>query len=139
MVGCNGWESVYEAHGPQNTSDMKTIYRLGYSSFTGGWGMNADGGQPDSALAGTLVRHGNYDYVNDAVVWNPNLPHTIPISFYLTNKPSFFGSCAWPAYGPEENPTIGTLPAKDREDGTNICGTERKLPPAQAPTKLRRF
>src|SRR5262249_43333723 len=37
--------------------------------------------QLDRNVKATIIRHGNYDYVNNAVVWDPNIPdHTIPNS-----------------------------------------------------------
>lgn len=83
------------------------------------WGGNcvADpGGVPnDIRVSETLFRWGNYDTVNNAVRWvsgevpttDPYYPNsvpgsqTLPNSFYLSSKPSWFGSITWPAIGPD--------------------------------------
>jgi len=62
-----------------------------------------------------LMRWGNYDTGTDAVRWESSevpsgiaqyanaVPanHTLPNSFYLSSKPSFFGSITWPPIGPD--------------------------------------
>ena len=61
------------------------------------------------------MRHGNYDYVNNAVVWDPAIPdHTIPNSLYLTAKPSWWGELPWPPIGPDRTPMAGQIPAQQR-------------------------
>ncbi len=68
----------------------------------------------------TMIRHGNYDYKTQGVAeWGGGSNHTLKNSMYYTSKPAFFGSCAWPPFGPE--PTIGTLPAKARYEGDTSC------------------
>ena len=57
------------------------------------------------------------------------IAHVLPNSLYYSAKPSFFGTCPWPPFGPEGNPTINTLPAKDRYDGTGICLKTAPVPP----------
>lgn len=65
----------------------------------------------------SLLRHGNFDYFTNSTIWDPNISdHTLPASLYLTQKPAFFGSNPWPWVGPDLNPMVGTLPAKQRFD-----------------------
>jgi hypothetical protein len=104
VLGTAGYETNYE------TSDLfdglKSIYNF------------AGSGNRTSSL-----RHGNWDSVNQGIVWDGGIAdHTIPISYYLVSKPAFFGSCAWPPIGPDLNPMVNTLPAKARYDGSSICG-----------------
>ncbi len=67
----------------------------------------------DTSVSNTL-RHANWDVVNKGVVWNGADDHTLPASFYLASKPSWWGSTQWPAIGPDVSPmypavsTIGT-------------------------------
>jgi len=71
--------------------------------------------QLDRNVKATIIRHGNYDYVNNAVVWDPNIAdHTIPNSLYLTGEPSWWGDLPWPPIGPDRNPMVGTIPAQQR-------------------------
>ncbi len=75
----------------------------------------------------TLLRQGNWDWFTSSQKWhgiggtieyggNPSAPFpAIPNSFYLTSKPSFFGSNTWPWVDPSTGTTY-TLPAKLRFD-----------------------
>jgi hypothetical protein len=85
------------------------IYRFGYSS--------AGGSYSDPASHSTTIKHGNYDYVTDGVAhWDGGSDHALPASMYYDSKPAFFGTYAWPPFGSDLTPTVGTLPAKDRFD-----------------------
>ena len=46
-----------------------------------------------------VYRDGNWDNVSNAVVW-AGAARTLPPSLYLTSKPGFFGSLAWPWVNP---------------------------------------
>ena len=100
VLGRSGYHTTYEA----NTETA--IWRVGISY----------GGIPADPLTGqTLMRWGNYDTVTAANRWNssevpsgitayPNpVPATqsLPASFYLAAKPSWWGSMPWPAIGPD--------------------------------------
>jgi hypothetical protein len=109
VLGTDAYHINYASHegGPSNICD-RSIYALG-------WGGNCGPGSlpSDSKVTSTLVRWGNYDTVNDAVRFLPaevpsgdlNFPNpvpagnTLPSSFYLSAKPSFFGPTPWPAIG----------------------------------------
>jgi hypothetical protein len=74
------------------------------------------------------IRNGNYDYLNNAIEWDPNnSDHNIPSSFFLSSKPAFFnvgGGYTWPWVTPTGSPQLQTgcggtcsgLPAKARYD-----------------------
>ena len=72
--------------------------------------------QLDRNVKATILRHGNFDYVNNTVVWDPNIPdHTIPNSLYLSGKPSWWGDdLPWPPIGPDRTPMVGQIPAQQR-------------------------
>lgn len=81
------------------------------------------GANSDASSYSTSINHGNWDYKTAGVAfWDGGSNHTLNNSMYYTSKPGFFGSCAWPPFGPEGNPSIGTLPAKARYDGSSSCG-----------------
>jgi hypothetical protein len=89
----------------------------------GNWMLGWDDVSPypiDSYVRATAIRHGNYDYVNSAVVWDPTISnHTLPNSFYLTQAPAFFSAgrgYMWPWVNPLGTPQLYTLPAKARYD-----------------------
>jgi hypothetical protein len=71
--------------------------------------------QLDRNVKATIIRHGNYDYVNNTVVWDPAISdHTIPNSLYLAGKPAWWGDLPWPAIGPDLTPMVGMIPAQQR-------------------------
>ena len=70
--------------------------------------------------------HGDYDYVKGTFTWNSTISsHNLPNSFYLSAKPTWFGTLAWPAFGPSPTaPTtalVGNIPAK-------ACYDQGKMP-----------
>jgi len=97
-------------------------YTFGYANLTDGGGDSGD----TAAASTTAIVHGDYDYVNGSFSWNSTITnHNLPGSFYRTAKPAWFGSLAWPAFGP--SPTapgtalVGNIPAK-------ACYDQGKMP-----------
>ena len=113
-----GWG--YENSFPWNS---KYIWELGYQS--GQWDQAAD-----PKVLSTVLRGGNFDYVTNTVHWESIAPQTIPSSLYLSAKPAFFGTYAWPWVDPTGVVKLATLPAKARFD----AGTPFAPPPGSAPT-----
>jgi hypothetical protein len=74
----------------------------------------------DPLVVSRTYRDGNFDYVSNAVTWDPTDPnHTIPPSLYLTSKPAFFGANPWPwvePTGATDATRLGVLPARVRFD-----------------------
>ena len=97
--------------------------------------------QLDRNVKNTIIRHGNYDYVNNAVVWDPNIPdHTIPDSLFTTQAESIargmiWGNLTFPPINPA-NPsavTVDSIPAGYRfNHGTDPSGTPSPTPTATA-------
>jgi hypothetical protein len=107
------------------SSVQTTIYSTGYTGNGGQQQSAVNGfcGQPactshgafDPQVGASLMRWGNYDTATNTVRWvSSEVPsalspygnavpasQTLPASFYLSVKPSWFGSIAWPAIGPE--------------------------------------
>jgi PKD repeat protein len=109
---------IYEASG--NSFQSPHIYRLGYPDM-GNRGYSGTGSNPsnstyfDTNVKATLVRHGNFDYVNQAVLWDSAISnHVLPASLYLTSTPSWFGSLAFPAIGPDVTGYTQNIPARAR-------------------------
>jgi hypothetical protein len=102
----HGRPMVYEGN-------LRAIYRLGF---------NADDTAhvpSDNRPRETLLRTGNYDYVNNAIVWDSAIPdHNLPESLYLRGKPAWFGSLPWPPVDPGHPATAeaygGIIPAMCR-------------------------
>jgi hypothetical protein len=98
-----------------------------------GLGCVAQDGTFDPAVRSTMILHGNYDVKTGGVAhWDGGSVHTIRSSMYYASKPPFFGSCTWPAFGPDVPGITKTIPAKERFGGALTCGT-----PPRPPTNVR--
>jgi hypothetical protein len=99
ILGTAGVSMMYEAY----DSGPKSIYELASST---------------DVSTTSLFRHGNFDYVNNSVVWSSGTTtHTLPGSFYLRGTPAWWpAGMPWPWAGPDQNPMVGVLPAKARSD-----------------------
>ena len=103
VLGTDGVTAVYDG----TSSSQACIYELG-----------ADGDGTNDVAATTLFRHGNYDTVNADTVWDPSSDvRTLPPSLYRGSRPGWWPSgTPWPWVGPDLDPMVGHLPAKDRSD-----------------------
>jgi hypothetical protein len=140
-VGLDGWTHFHAYIG--NVLSGGNVYQTTPSSQGGTpiyqLGNNAGncGCWDNGYAAAHIYRDGNWDSVNRAVVW-ANGARSIPPSFYLTSKPAFFGTLAWPWVDPVGTTRVLTLPAKARYD----AGTPFAPPPGggvapTAPTNLQ--
>src|SRR4029078_8062648 len=83
------------------------------------------------ATLATII-HGNYDVVNNGIVWDSTITdHNVPNSYYLGNKPAWFGDRPWPPYDPASpsSAAITNIPAGYRW----VFGTD---PPSGGPVNL---
>lgn len=97
ILGTIGREDTYELTGRSYPYDDGpiAIYRLGYDAIA------TDFNNGDTQVKATLYRHGNWDSMNRTQVWeSSNTDHTLPASLYLSAKPTWFASLAWPPYDP---------------------------------------
>ena len=126
VLGTPGEETTYQINGGSfnNTNGPKAVYHLGYNS-------GPNGGTWDQGVANTLLRHANWDSATNGVVWNGSDDRVLPASMYLTSKPGWWGSAAWPIIGPDVTPMYPNI------ESTWVApwgtGTGKILPP---PTKL---
>jgi hypothetical protein len=97
LLGKTGIQDTYETSSSNNLHPDTSVYGLGY--WQGSWSPTA---KPyDPRVVSTLLRHGNYDYVSNATVWDPSIAnHTLPASLYLSTKPAWWGANPWPAFDP---------------------------------------
>lgn len=111
-----------------------------------GWGVAYDigcvdyGASYDAAAWNTFLAHGNYDYFTDGVAyWQGGANHTLKESMYYASKPSFFGSCAWPPYGPGTGgaPLTSNLPAKEWYLNSAVCAASGNNVSAAAAVSLQ--
>lgn len=73
-------------------------------------------GHPDDPkVAQTILRHANFDFVTKQVQFDPNIAaRKLPNSLYLTAKPAWFDKTPWPPIGPDLNPMVASIPARER-------------------------
>lgn len=116
VLGTPGKSNRYEVLPGQSYDDWseKVIWVLGVSS-----GVN------DPNVAATLLRHGNYDYVTNAVVWDPAISnHDLPDSLYLDEMPEWWcQETPWPPIGPDVAGYHHDIPAKRRLEGLSCTPT----------------
>lgn len=93
ILGTAGYHTFYDANVPGPWYES-AIYEVG-------WADNYPGFTNDPVAVTTMYRHGNYDVVNNSIVWNStNSDHIIPVSLYRTSRPSWFGNRPWPPFDP---------------------------------------
>jgi hypothetical protein len=78
---------------------------FGYGSANDdGSGDGCGGGKPPCHAAKnseTDQLHGNFNNADGSVSWLPGMAHSLPASFYLAGKPSWWGEMPFPATGPD--------------------------------------
>jgi hypothetical protein len=110
VLGTPGYHTNYTSSPTSSGNCETSIYALG-------WGGNCGSGSlaNDGLTQTSLMRWGNYDTVNAAVRFagsevpsglsqhaNPvPASQSLPSSFYLSAKPSWWGSTPWPPIGPD--------------------------------------
>jgi hypothetical protein len=108
VLGTPGRSTRYEALPGQPYSNTEVLI----------WALGIMHGVDDPGVAATLLRHGNYDYVNNATVWDPAIAErTLPPSLYLTARPAWFGAVPFPPIGPDVAGLAGKIPAQLRFEG----------------------
>ncbi len=112
VLGRPGYHDTYECSPPDGKNGNTAIYLLGWS---GSEGNSRPPLKDDPRVAGTLVRWGNYDTVTQRAHWDASeMPsglaqlanpvpadHKLPASFFLSEKPSWWGKTPWPSVGPD--------------------------------------
>jgi hypothetical protein len=75
---------------------------------------NADDGGLDPKVKDTLLRHGNYDYETASTIWDPAIAdQNLPVSFYRSDQPAWWGASPWPPIGSDRTPLVSTIPAEE--------------------------
>jgi hypothetical protein len=138
ILGTPSYSMIYEASGVSYQNGA--IYRLGFPNE--GNRSYADSGPNPSApscfdtnVAATLLRKGNYDYVNNA----RDTSDTITNSYYLVAKPGWFGDLTWPAFDPASpgTPAPTQIPAGYRYvHGVDPPGAFSTVAPSNAKTSI---
>lgn len=110
VLGTPGKSNRYEVLPGQSYDDSKENVI---------WAMGVDNGVYDFNVAPTLLRHGNFDYVTNSVIWDPTIPnHDLPASLYVTQKPNWWcQETPWPPIGPDVAGLVNKIPAERRFEG----------------------
>jgi hypothetical protein len=112
VMGEPGYHNRYQDLTTDGMDGNTSIFVLGWAD---GGGRSRPPLKDDPKVAETLVRWGNYDAVTQQAQWmasevpsgigylaNPvPADHRLPASFYLSSKPSWWGTMPWPAVGPD--------------------------------------
>ena len=79
---------------------------------------SSDGERGCGRTRSTTINHGTHDFLTGQTTWDSSISHKgFPDSAYLSSKPSFWGSSAWPTFGPDTLGSSGSqkiIPAKSR-------------------------
>jgi hypothetical protein len=138
VLGTSGWSNAYDTEQvdyPNPPYNINPVYGLGfpnignddytgitqatnppdYHLFTNNL-SDPDNQQLDRNVKATILRHGNFDYFNNTIVWDPAIPdHTIPNSLYLAAQPTWWpNTIPWPPIGPDRTPMVSQIPAEYR-------------------------
>jgi hypothetical protein len=100
-MGNNGFSMTWGPTAPPDYTAQSAHQPGGDSHGNGGNTLQ----ELDLNVAGTMIRHGNYDYLNGSIAWDSTIAdHTIPNSYFRSSKPSYFGYLAWPPIDPATPP-----------------------------------
>lgn len=85
--------------------EMASALSIGYGSENDdGAGNGCGGGVPPchaAATSPTDLLHGNFNSVTGSTNWLVDVSRSLPPSFYLAEKPAWWGSLPFPAIGPD--------------------------------------
>lgn len=101
VLGSVGKNTAYECYAQtSNCNDSGRVYFIGY--------LNATCSTPwDDVTYTSLIRAYNWDSAHLGVVSGGYQASDIPVSFYLSAKPSYFGFLPWPPIDPD-NPVYSS-------------------------------
>lgn len=98
---------------------------LGYDVASPYWST-----QIDESIKNSTLLHGNYDYTHNEMLWDETIDsQSFPASFYLKEKPEWFGNCQWPCLGGDLAPNNNLIPAQLRYH--NLGSNRKPAAPAE--------
>lgn len=103
ILGLDGWHSIYSICPPGGGCAQTSCSDTSRAIFKFGFNCNwaCDNSSYDTFAVNAAIVHGNYDTVSKQIRWDGNISdRTLRPSYYLSGKPSWFGSLAWPPYDP---------------------------------------
>ena len=133
VLGTTGFSDAYETE--QVNYGNNPVYALGFPNignhtYSGTFGpttppnysrlpnklTDSDNQKMDRNVKATILRHGNFDYVNNSTVWDSSISdHMLPASLYYSTRPLWWpDSIPWPPIGPDRTPMVSQIPAEYR-------------------------
>jgi hypothetical protein len=133
VLGTTGFSNAYETE--QVNYGNNPVYALGFPnignhSYSGTFGpttppnysrlpnklTDPDNQKLDRNVKATILRHGNFDYVNNSTVWDSSISdHMLPASLYYASRPLWWpDTIPWPPIGPDRTPMVSQIPAEYR-------------------------
>jgi hypothetical protein len=107
-MGNNGFSKTWGPTTPPDYRAQAANQADGDSHGTGGNTLQ----ELDLNVKNTMLRHGNYDYLNHSIGWDAAIAdHAIPPSHFRSSKPVWFGNLPWPPFGIARQ--SATAPAKN--------------------------
>ena len=92
-----------------------TIYDGNWDYQTSSYDGDCDPADNDPDVKNTILRHGNCDYLNQAILWDPDIEnHDLPDSYYLSAEPEFFGTVPGPPIGSDVSGYVNQISAEIR-------------------------
>lgn len=86
---CGGGSRAYDG--------TSYAYSFGYGETSDSGGSQFNSLQPWTSI----FLHGDYSNVTGTTTWAPGVTNSLPQSFYLSGKPSWWGNTPFPAIGPD--------------------------------------
>jgi NOL1/NOP2/fmu family ribosome biogenesis protein len=137
--GSNPWNTAFRNYATKpksNYAGIQVAETSKWNSILGNVSGNmlstGDAIVIDDAVDNVTIVTGNLNGNTGETYWDSNYDTTLPDSLYLTSKPSFLGSKAWPLHGPSIG-VIETLPAEDRWYTLTNTTAEAEAPVATTP------
>jgi hypothetical protein len=110
ILGRSGCPGPAEQIPFRDSSENPVLWKVGYEGANPGY-------PTDPKVAATLIKTGNWECATGAVQWTSD-DRQIPDSLYLSSKPPWFGTLAWPPFTPErpgfDPQNINPIPAQQR-------------------------
>ncbi len=120
-AGNGGYGTGTEGTANTNYNNYKTIGPTSPPDYSTSPNTLANANALDLNVKNNILRHGNYDYANNAVTWDSGIAdHTIYTSLLYSAAPSWWPvGKRWPTIGPELVPMVGTNYAHSRYSVNN--------------------
>ncbi len=112
VLGVPGLTVNYYGNTTNSPSYNNYIYMDGFSCD------NLGGNSSVADCMTNVLRAVNWDTATGSTISDAGVDTSLPNSYYLTGKPSWWDSGAWPPIGPDLTPMVSSIPAATRYYGS---------------------